>query len=195
MRIYKYKPKEYSLFSAISNSLALIQKDKPTCSFLPGVSLFKILLILSLSLVFGLKAEPQLKFQKITREDGLATDTLYTVIEDQNGFLWFGGEQGVQRYDGNEFRSFSTHSIDEPKLNDNLVRILLNDHENNIWIGTDNGLNIYNQDRETMSLFDFGLKTDKDKTFRIRSLFQSEDLNIWIGSYGGLTSYNPKTKK
>ena len=155
----------------------------------------KLFTLLFLFLVIPLQAAPQLKFQKLTREDGLATDTLYTVIEDQNGFLWFGGEQGVQRFDGNDFRTFSVHSIDEPKISNNLTRVLLNDHENNIWIGTDDGLNIYDQDSEAMTFFDFKLQGKQNQMAqRVRSLYQSKDRNIWIGSYAGLTKYEPDTK-
>ena len=169
-----------------------ISKGKFDSLLFLRINLYRIISFIFFIFAFSVSAAPQLKFQHIGREDGLATDALYTVIEDKNGFIWFGGERGVQRFDGNDFMTFSPHSGEKFHLSNSLARVLLNDSDNNIWIGTDDGLNIYNQNNESMSLFDFGFHGElANKSSRIRALYQSDNGNIWIGSYAGLTRFDP----
>jgi len=48
-----------------------------------------------------------LNYQKITKDDGLPTNTLYSVMEDKNGFVWIGTEEGLIKWDGTTFRIFT----------------------------------------------------------------------------------------
>jgi len=112
------------------------------------------ILVLGLSSC-ALKAESQLKFEQITDADGLISNTVFDIVEDKRGFLWFATQEGLQRYDGNDFRSFIHDPSNINSLSNDWVKTLLVDLDGNIWVGTANGLNIYVQEKEQFVLFDF----------------------------------------
>ncbi len=160
------------------------------------IYLLLVTVITGLYCVPPVYAEPIMKFQQFSREDGLTSDNLYVVTEDKNGFIWFGGAEGLQRFDGNEFRKFSKRAIINNKLSNELVFSLMIDHLNNVWIGTNSGLNLYDQNIESVSEIRLNLRNESDgRIGMIRALYESSDNRIWIGSYAGLTQYNPKSKK
>ncbi len=65
---------------------------------------------------------------------------VYSVIQDRDGYLWFGTWGGIEKYDGYNFTAFK-HETDNPKSIDNaFVQTLYEDKEGNIWVGTLNGL-------------------------------------------------------
>jgi len=154
-------------------------------------------LVLSLFLIFfshinSSLAKSLLKFQQISQAQGLASTAVYTTIEDKYGFIWFGTESGLQRFDGNEFKTYQHDPSNQNSLSHNYVRCLLTDNAGNIWAGTENGLDIYDQELARFKRFEFKVsKTDQINARRIRSLYKDSNGVIWIGSYLGLTRFDP----
>jgi hypothetical protein len=75
-------------------------------------------------------------FQHITVVDGLSNNFVRTIHKDQFGFIWFGTLDGLDRFDGEEIRSFSDRFPDGHQR----VNSLIDHHGNGLWIGTDKGL-------------------------------------------------------
>ncbi|WP_296380928.1 two-component regulator propeller domain-containing protein [Winogradskyella sp.] len=85
--------------------------------------------------------------QKLTISEGLAHNGVTSILEDSNGFIWFGTYAGINKYDGYELRTFK-NTIDQDLLTSNRVRTLKEDEKDNVWIGTDEGVTIYNHTSE-----------------------------------------------
>src|SRR4051812_8727642 len=68
-------------------------------------------------------------------EQGLTTKTIYSIIQDNDGFMWMGTDAGVFRFDGKKFKRLTT----KDGITDNEVLILHEDHYNRIWFLTFNG--------------------------------------------------------
>jgi signal transduction histidine kinase/DNA-binding response OmpR family regulator/ligand-binding sensor domain-containing protein len=157
-----------------------------------------LMLLMNFSLVF---AAPLKKFHQISREDGLVSDSVYTTVVDQNNFVWFGTDHGLQRFDGNDFKTFSTSTSDtggKGYLSHLTVRVILVDKNNNLWIGTEKGLDFYDSTLEQLHNIELPTLTKKDSPvssnfLRIRTLFIEDDLYLWIGGYHGLTRYDIQT--
>ena len=150
----------------------------------------KIVFIILLSLVAADAIIPQkIRFKHLSEEDGLSHRAINCAIEDNMGFLWFGTENGLNRFDNYNFRVFQNIPGDTNSLSDNNIWSLLEDSLGNIWAGTQNGiLNCYDPRIEKFKQY----KIDKDKNLNgnsITCLYEGKYGILWIGTYkGGLYS-------
>lgn len=85
--------------------------------------------------------------QKLTITEGVAHNGVTSILEDSRGFLWFGTYEGLNKYDGYEFKVFK-NTLEQNILTSNRVRSINEDTKGNIWIGTDHGISIYNYKKE-----------------------------------------------
>jgi signal transduction histidine kinase/ligand-binding sensor domain-containing protein/CheY-like chemotaxis protein/HPt (histidine-containing phosphotransfer) domain-containing protein len=84
-----------------------------------------------------------LRFEHLSFEDGLAQESVLAVAQDADGFMWFGTQNGLSRFDGYRFTNYRS-SLGEPgTLANNWVRVLLADRKGRLWVGTDGGLDRY----------------------------------------------------
>ncbi len=117
----------------------------------------KFKLSISLSLLFfafNLFAQKNIleHSSNLTISDGLSHNGITSIIEDSNGYLWFGTYEGLSLYDGYEFKVYKNR-VDEKSLVSNRVRTLFEDEKGKIWIGTDEGISLY--DLSTQKFEDF----------------------------------------
>ncbi len=121
-----------------------------------------------------------------------------TVMQDQDGFLWFGTNgSGLFRYDGISLKAFKTGP---GSISDNYVFALFEDSEGIIWIGTRNGLNAYNKLTGKITIF----RHDPDNENSIghdafawggASIWESSTGEIWAGTMRGLNRYDKRKKE
>jgi signal transduction histidine kinase/DNA-binding response OmpR family regulator/ligand-binding sensor domain-containing protein len=86
-------------------------------------------------------------FQKFTISDGLSHDGVTSILEDSRGFLWIGTYDGLNKYNGYDFKTYR-NTIDRRVLISNRVRTLAEDKKGVLWIGTDEGITTYNYSKE-----------------------------------------------
>ena len=82
----------------------------------------------------------QLYFETLGIEDGLSQSSVNAIAQDAAGFIWLGTQDGLNRYDGYEFKIFRHNIKDEHSLAHNNIRALYNDQAGRLWIGTNEGL-------------------------------------------------------
>ena len=87
----------------------------------------------------------ELKFKHFTSEDGLPSNTISTIFQDSEDFIWIGTSYGVSRFDGYNFLTLQYSIYDSLSLSNNSVQCIIEDEEQNIWIGTAEGLNRFNR--------------------------------------------------
>lgn len=92
--------------------------------------------------------------QIIDTQDGLSNNIVYETYQDSEGFIWIATDNGLNRYDGYDFKTFYHHPEDSTSISSNIVRTLLEDTKGNLWIGTFNGLNIYDRATESFTRYD-----------------------------------------
>lgn len=157
-----------------------------------------IILLLILTAISGniySKNEYNLKFTTISIEEGMSQSSAYSITQDDDGFLWIGTEDGLNRYDGYEFKIYKNNPQDPNSLSENWVISLLNDSKGNIWAGSSYGLNLYNKDKDNFTQF-LNDPNDPNSISNnwINSIFEDSDGTIWIGTEGGLNRYNKETQ-
>ena len=85
-------------------------------------------------------------FKQLTINDGLSQSTVFATLQDSRGYMWFGTINGLNRYDGYEFKVYVNNPADSTSISDNFISALFEDDEDYIWVGTTNGyLNKFNR--------------------------------------------------
>lgn len=104
--------------------------------------LFSLLFTLSTLILFSQKLD--LKFEGMTIQDGLSSNTINDINRDCDGFIWIATEDGINRYDGINIKIYRSVEDDPTTLCSNMVHNILYDSCNNFLVGTSAGLNLYN---------------------------------------------------
>lgn len=151
-----------------------------------------ILLILSNSLL--LKSSGFL-FQHITINQGLSQSSVRSILQDKFGYLWFATQDGLNRYDGYEFKIFRHTPGDSSSLTNNFIYALDQDTKGNIWAATQNGFSKFDLGSETFDNYYYKGKENSTSDNVIYSI-KCSDLtgNIYLGTLEGLVEFNPVTK-
>jgi diguanylate cyclase (GGDEF)-like protein len=134
-------------------------------------------LALGLGLPASLHARPGATFARLAVEQGLSQNTVQVILQDATGFLWFGTEEGLNRYDGYTVRAFKHDPQDPRSLPDNTVSALHVDQAGRLWVGTDSGLSLFDRGSESFMV----VPTVKG---RVTGLIEEPDGTIWVGSEG-----------
>jgi ligand-binding sensor domain-containing protein/signal transduction histidine kinase/DNA-binding response OmpR family regulator len=111
-----------------------------------------LLLPIGVALYSGrLQAQPYY-FSHYQVESGLSNNSVECSIQDDDGFLWFGTINGLNRFDGYTFKTFYYNPGDSNSLGSNYIRCLYNDRHGTMWVGTNKGVYTYNKVGETFNL-------------------------------------------
>ena len=149
------------------------------------------LILLLFIVTYGVQAQ----LYTVTRyadDNGLPSRMIRDVDQDKDGFLWIAGNNGLFKFDGQQFRSYYTSLKDTTGLRDNKINTLIAGSDGKIWIATPKGLHILEDEYiEYVYLPD----QSNDAQNHIVSLFEDSRHNIWIGTYGGLFVFDYSTKQ
>lgn len=151
--------------------------------------------LLSVLYAFTLCAQSDIRyyFKTLDIKDGLSQNTVNAILQDRQGFMWFGTKDGLNRFDGLAFRIFKKENSD---LGNNFITALHEDKDGNIWVGTDAGVYVYDPMLEAFTAF--GLTSDTgDTIWRAVTRIESDENNdIWISvDYQGLFHYDRSRHK
>ena len=97
-----------------------------------------LFLIPTKSIAIG-QFDDDLQFDQITVDDGLSQSMVICILQDKNGFIWFGTEDGLNRWDGYEFKIYKYDPDAENSLSDDYLQTIFEDRDGIIWIGTKTG--------------------------------------------------------
>jgi len=103
-----------------------------------------IYLLLIQLLTVSLKAQlSQFRFKHYTTADGLSQGNIYHIIQDSRGFMWFGSFDGLDRFDGYNFKVFRSFYNDSNSIKGEKIASMIEDRNGMIWVGTNEALNCY----------------------------------------------------
>ncbi|MDB5035841.1 MAG: signal transduction histidine kinase [Chlorobi bacterium] len=96
-----------------------------------------------------LARQNNLRFDRITSEQGLSDNYVLCSMQDRYGFMWFGTRDGLNRFDGYRFTIYRHDPADTSSLSDGSVNTIFEDRAGNLWIGTHGrGLNLFDRVHE-----------------------------------------------
>ncbi len=97
---------------------------------------------------------PPFRTHVISTSDGLPTDNVQQVFQDSEGYMWFATRSGLARFDGSRMEVFKSNIRNGDMLTNNIITSLTEDSLNRIWIGTPDGLNVYDKRKATLRKLD-----------------------------------------
>lgn len=165
------------------------------------------LLLGCLMAVQAVFAEPhgyqlEIRFKHLFTDDQFSEsdniNAVTTIVQDLHGFLWFGGENGLARYNGATFEMFQTSALDPNAISGNYVWDTVLDHSGALWVATGQGLNRYDPANNNFIRYTtqelgpgvaLGHGIVDDVLF---SLAVTPDDTLYIGSSKGLLKLNPE---
>ena len=91
-------------------------------------------------------------FRRFTAADGLSSNTVRAILQDKRGYVWFGTDEGLNRYDGTGVKIYQYTTQTTHGLGCNYISALY-EGEDELWVGTGEGLYLYAYDTNTFSFF------------------------------------------
>jgi DNA-binding NtrC family response regulator/ligand-binding sensor domain-containing protein len=133
-------------------------------------------------------------FQQIFLEDGLSQSIVKCILQDHEGFMYFGTEDGLNKYDGYSFTVMRNNPENSNSLSYNDINALHLDHQGNIWIGTFNsGLNKYNPYSKNVKRFLHNPSNPGSLSHNnINAICSDSSGVIWVATDDGLNKFVPK---
>ena len=114
------------------------------------------------------------------------------IAEDDQGFMWFGTQSGLNRYDGYEYKVFLHDRLDSGSLSDGYIRALLKDRSGALWVGNDQALDRFDPTSERFTRYSLKREGSGDPP-TVSHLSQDSSGILWVGSGSGLYSLDPRS--
>ncbi len=150
-----------------------------------------LLLACALSLASPLAAQrADLRFERISFEQGLTQSTVYAILQDRRGFMWFGTQDGLNRYDGYNFVGYKHAHTDSQSLTNNYIQSLFESRDGALWIGTKAGLNRLDPYTEKITRYQHDpQKANSLSGNAVYAIYEDHAGNLWVGTNNGLNRF------
>jgi len=136
-----------------------------------------------------------LQFEQLTFKEGLPYDQITALLQDKQGFLWIGTEDGLMRYDGRNIREYRHLAGDTNSISNNTIRCMFEDSSGRIWVGTDMGLNVYSPEKNRFRRFIFSDTNNNMARNYIIDVIVDKMNQVWYCTYSGLYLMDRKTSE
>ncbi|MEZ0395952.1 MAG: two-component regulator propeller domain-containing protein [Anaerolineales bacterium] len=135
---------------------------------------------------------PIIRFGHLGPAEGLSQSMVTCILQDDQGFLWIGTQDGLNRYDGYTFRVFRPDPADPTSISDNWINTIFQDSQGYLWVGTNEGLNRY--DPKTGQFRRFLNDPDNPESLinnTVQVVFEDSRGTLWVGTADGLDRFSP----
>lgn len=140
-------------------------------------------------------AYAQPKFKVFDTEFGLSDNIVSSIAQDQQGYLWVGTEDGLNRFDGYSFKVYKYNPNEKNSIASNQISCLAVDNSNRIWIGHSSSVTRYDPSLNAFTQYKID-KTDSTAVCWISFIWIDKNDRVWLSVVGsGLMVLNPETGK
>ncbi|WP_432710741.1 two-component regulator propeller domain-containing protein [Pedobacter sp.] len=136
------------------------------------------------------------KFTYINTDHGLSQNTVYAILKDKEGYMWFGTGDGLNKYDGKTFTIYHKDDRDPGSISGNSINVIYEDKNGDLWVGTNEGLSLY--DRKNNKFINYYCDLSNPQTISDNFVFtlqEDENGNLWVGTFKNLNLLNLKTRR
>ena len=128
-----------------------------------------------------------IQFEHLTIKDGLSNNIVTSIVQDTSGFIWFGTSEGLNRWDGYNFKTYLLDPNDSSSISNNQIHDIYIDHNGNMWIGTSNGLNKFDCGTKKFERYKARYKDSDQYPYNvIKDIIEDNKGIIWCGTMYGL---------
>ncbi len=154
----------------------------------------KYLLFFCISVFFSVfsNANIPVRFTHYSTINGLPNDFILSIVQDNNGFMWFGTHLGIVRFDGYRFNLYQPNPLNNNSISYKHVSSMYADLHGNLWVKfTENALN--RMEIETGKFYNYGTNSvgsGSISSLLINCFFEDHDSTLWIGTNSGVELYD-----
>jgi PAS domain S-box-containing protein len=123
-----------------------------------------------------------IRFRRLSIAAGLSQTRAEQIIQDDQGFMWFGTQFGLNRYDGNSFKVFTPNPADATSISGAYIYSLFKDRANMLWIGCDQFLDRFDPTTERFTHY----RLNNSTSDRVTASVQDRSGTLWLGTGNGL---------
>ena len=135
-----------------------------------------------------------INFRNITIQNGLSQNSVSSIYQDSEGYMWFGTADGLNRYDGYNFEIFKFNPKNKNSISGSYIGDIQEDSLGNIWVATSKGLSKISKNNNDIKNYVYD-KNNKSgiSHYNIRCILIDSKNRVWIGTEHGLNLYDEKT--
>ncbi|HEY4877235.1 MAG TPA: two-component regulator propeller domain-containing protein, partial [Puia sp.] len=134
---------------------------------------------------------PELRFKHLTTKDGLSDNQVTCINEDNNGLIWFGTVNGLNRFDGYRIKQFVHQDADPSSMPGNNISQVLPDSKNNLWISTASGLVYFNTNSQKALSFKNGfINAPSSVSMQSSSICLEKNNKVWVVAGASLYEFD-----
>ncbi len=137
----------------------------------------------------------QLHFERIGTKEGLSDPNVTCIMQDSREFIWVGTRDGLNRYDGHQFRVFYCDPADPESLSNNYITNIIEDAKGNIWVATSGGgFNKFNREKNCFKQYTHE-QNDPNSVAgnNIGKIVEDKTGKLWIATNNGVNLFDPET--
>lgn len=129
-------------------------------------------------------------FKNITIEDGLSQSTVETIYQDSKGYIWMGTNDGLDRYNGYEFKYYKHDKDDKNSIPNNYIVDIIEDKKGYIWVSTINGLSRIDSDTDEIKNYYSDKNNGNLSDDNLWQILYTTEGKLLVSSINGLNLYD-----
>lgn len=153
---------------------------------------FKVLCLLLLSFLLTGKAFAAIenvRFERLPIVDSLSQQHISVIFQDSEGFMWFGTQEGLNRYDGYKIEIFTKRLGDPNSISSSWITAIIEDDKGKLWVGTRNGVNRFNPKTRSFERFTAAKAGNGINGEEVRDIWKDNNGAVWVATRNGLNKF------
>jgi signal transduction histidine kinase/ligand-binding sensor domain-containing protein len=132
-----------------------------------------------------------IRFRNLSNPQNLSQVRVESIVQDTQGFMWFGTWNGLNRHDGYKFKLFKHQAGDPNSLSGVNVHALFKDHSGNMWVGTEGLVDRFNPQSETFTHYRLDQLPASSLSKAVTHISEDSRGKLWLSTTNGLFSLDP----
>jgi ligand-binding sensor domain-containing protein len=134
-----------------------------------------------------------IRFTRLSTDEGLSQTKVSQIVQDDQGFMWFGSQYGLNRYDGYKFKVFKHEPGVANSLSGVYIYSLFKDRSGTLWVGCDESLDRFDPVTETFTHYRIDTEGAQGETVPVTHISQDHMGMMWLATSRGLYKFDPST--
>jgi PAS domain S-box-containing protein len=134
-----------------------------------------------------------ISFTRLSTDDGLSQTRVSQIVQDDQGFMWFGSQYGLNRYDGYKFKVFKHEPGNRNSLSGVFIYSLFKDRSGSLWIGCEEFLDKFDPVTDTFTHYRIDTADAQGETVPVTNISQDHTGMLWLSTVRGLVRFDPST--
>ncbi|HWB92294.1 MAG TPA: two-component regulator propeller domain-containing protein [Puia sp.] len=159
-----------------------------------AISKFRVSGMLLLCIPLSMRGQPRCKMDHYTTEDGLSSDRITSIIKDDEGFMWFGTWDGIDRFDGHNFVTYKSYPGDLSQLKNNRIDQIVEDKTCYLWL-KDYDKQVYRFDKRTEQFLPLAdiIRAPGSQKFNFERIISNDKGTVWLLTHDRGVFFIPNT--